>query len=279
MARQLNPRNLGAPNKQWYQIFPERYREEVQRMHATHPHFTLHHTEGENIYWTGEARAIRPDGSVLKSLSIKIECLPDFPRSFPRVYETGGVLTQEVCPHLTKISGDVFTLCYGTRLEGLDFEKQHRVEDVVNYSGVFAARQWYYERYGYWPDGHAHDTWPFIEREIKEETIDPSAPCPCGLTSKTYNDCHLPYARYTLEEADHILKKAEGIPKRPERNDKCPCQSNKKFKKCCFYKINHAHSITFLLLKYPGNYSLSEEQRNALLKKIMGDPNVKQPPK
>ncbi len=275
MPQQSTRPNPGANNKQWYELSPERYEEEVRLMACLYPGFDLHRTDGENVYWTGEARALKPDGTVLKSLPVKVECPPDYPRAFPRVYDTSGTLKPGVCPHLNKVSDDVFAFCYGTRLEGVNFEDAQRVTDAVNYSGIFLAKQWYYERYGYWPDGHAHGVWPFIEHEIKQGTIDPTGPCPCGLGSKSYRDCHLPYVRYELEVLGQALSEVSDKVKKVERNDKCPCQGGKKFKKCCMPKINHASSKAFVFLKYPRNYGLSDDDRDKLFRHILGNPNAK----
>ncbi|MGC9605769.1 MAG: SEC-C domain-containing protein [Minisyncoccia bacterium] len=277
MADQSNHQIPGEPTKQWHELLPERFKEEALLMQEDFPDFAIHNEPGKNVYWTGEAKALRPDGSTLKSLHIKIECAPNYPKIFPRVSDTAGVLNLKTCPHLSKFDGDKFAFCYGNRLDAqLDFEGNARIRDVVSYACVFLAKQWYFERFGYWPGGQAHGVMPFIEYEVKTSSIDLERPCPCGLSDSSYRNCHLPAVQKHLLILDSVIGKICSKAKRFERNDKCPCQSGKKFKKCCMTKINHSNSKAFSVLKFPEAFGITTKDRDVILESAKGNPNTRQ---
>ncbi|MBI4085668.1 MAG: hypothetical protein HY433_00245 [Candidatus Liptonbacteria bacterium] len=253
-------------NKQWYQLYPDRLTEEIKLMRSAYPAFTLHHQEGENIYWLGKATAFKPDGSELYSLNVKVECSREYPIVFPQVFDSDSLLAKHKCPHLTINQGANSAICYGNRLDPqLDFLAATRVKNVVDYICVFLIRQWYFEHYGKWLDGQPHGVIPFLEHEVKNGPVDPNKLCPCGMTSKLYRNCHLPIVAKFLYEQDVKLKDDfKRIVPKIGRNDECPCGKKTKSKKCCFGKLNHSSSKFFLLMKYPKAFGLSEEVHKLL---------------
>lgn len=261
-------RNPGEnKNKQWYQLYPDRLAEEIELMRSAYPSFTLHSQEGENIYWTGKAVALKKDSSELASLNIKIECPQEYPIVFPRVYDLENSLLKRKCPHVTKNPDGSVLLCYGNRLNPeLNFLDTARAKNVADYVCIFLARQWYFERYGKWPDGQPHGILPFLEREVRNGPVSPDALCLCGMTSHSYKTCHMPMIAKFLNDQDVKLKDEfkRMVPK-IGRNDGCPCGSKMKSKKCCFGNLNHPSSKFFLLLKYPKAFGLDDELHKVFL--------------
>jgi len=249
--------NLGNnKGKQWYELYPERLAAEVELMRTAFPDFVLTHTSGENITWSGKVTCSLDDGTELYSLNIKIECPQNYPVVFPKVFDLDEVLDRKKCPHL---NDDKKTLCYGNRLDSsLNFLGDTRVKNVVEYIAVFLGRQWYFERYGHWPDGQLHGANTFLDYELKSGRIEPTALCPCALNDKTYRDCHMKGVANLLLQMDNHLKPEirNGIPK-IGRNDPCPCGKLKddgspmKYKKCCEQNLNFPNSKTFLFFKFP----------------------------
>ncbi|MDD2807502.1 MAG: SEC-C metal-binding domain-containing protein [Patescibacteria group bacterium] len=259
-------------NPQWYDTLPDRLEEEIRLMKEFHPSFDLSHSAGESIFWTGYAKALRSDGSVITVLKIKIECPAAYPFLFPLVYDSENILFNRGCPHLSNSSGGFFTLCYGNRLDPqLDFQGSTRVKDVVNYVCIFLARQWHFERYGFWPDGQPHGELAFLYHEIKQDVLNPDDLCPCGLTEKTYRHCHMPAVLNVLNQWDLSLKGE--IRKRVDqvsgRNDPCPCGSDKKFKKCCSPKLNYSSKF-FLFMKFPEFFDFDLFRRDNILNALCG---------
>ena len=241
-------------------------------MKTHYPAFKLHREEGKNICWTGTAQAIKKDGSTLKQLEVKIEIPHDYPTSFPRVSDVSKSLKPQNCPHLTHVGGNDYILCYGNRLDGeLDFNGTTRIKDVVNYTCIFLAQQWHYEKRGYWPKGQAHGILPFLRYEIYEQTILSHEICPCGLGDRHYGACHMPNVRELLNILDlSATPKVCGEARRIERNEICPfCDKKKKYKKCCALNVNYSESKTFLLLKYPKVFGMSEQDRDRFLETII----------
>lgn len=270
MPNQLVHPVRGEINNQWYEVFPDRLQEEIDLMEASYPEFTFHKIDGENVYWIGTAKALRSNGNVLYELGIKIECGPDYPKVFPSVYDLSDTLKNNKCPHLTK-TVDTYSLCYGNRLDSqLNFEGSTRVKHIVDYICIFLAKQWYFERYGKWPDGQPHGILPFIEHEIKVGTINRTDICPCGLDTKMYKDCHMFLVQKELRTFDcYILPKIHRTARRIGKNQECPCGSGNKWKKCCLLTINHSHSKMFLILKYPNAFGITDDNRDRLLKLLM----------
>lgn len=271
MTEQSTPHDPGKIRQQWYEVYPERLQDEIQHMRSAHSSFTFHKVDGKNVYWTGEAKAFKPDGSVLASLPIKIECDIDYPKVFPIVTDTSATLKDRKCPHLSVIDG-VQTLCYGNRLDTqIDFEGATRVKDVVDYVGIFIARQWYFENYGEWPDGQPHGELAFLEYEVTNSAIDPTSACPCGLYTKKYSECHMPKLWQVLVKFESILKREviSNIKLKRGRNQKCLCGNSKKYKKCCLHKINYNNSKIFLLLKFPETFGIDIAERDKMLEAIV----------
>lgn len=249
--------NLGNNRgKQWYELYPERLAEEIELMRATFPDFTLKHNPGENVSWSGKVACCLENGEELYLLNVKIECPQNYPVVFPKVFDVDKILDNKKCPHL---NDDKKTLCYGNRLDpSLNFLEGTRIKNVVEYIAVFLGRQWYFERYGYWPDGQLHGANTFLEYELQVGSIEPIALCPCALNDKTYRNCHMRGVADLLQKMELNLKpEIRNRIQKPGRNDPCPCEKTKddgnpiKFKKCCEPKLNFSSSKTFLLLKFP----------------------------
>ena|SRR3989344_636377 len=243
-------------DKQWYELYPERLAEEIGLMRSAFPHLVPEHTAGGNISWSGKITCSLEDGTELYALEGRIECPRDYPIVFPKVIDVNGTLADKKCPHL---NDDKKTLCYGNRLDpSLNFAGDTRIKNVAEYVAVFLGRQWYFERYSYWPDGQLHGAKTFLEHELQVARIEPTALCPCALNDKTYRDCHMRGVADLLQEMESNLKPE--IRRRVEkhgRNDPCPCGKKKtdgghlKFKKCCEQNLNFPSSKMFLLLKFP----------------------------
>ena len=275
MENQLPLQDHGETNKQWYKLFPERLQEEAKLVQDAYPNFILQDVVGEeNVSWIGEVRALRKDGSVLSSLEIKIECPINYPYVFPRVYDPKGVLKAKGCPHLTHNKKGPYILCYGNRLDSqLDFVNGARVKDVIDYVGVFLAKQWYYENYGEWLEGQAHGILPFLDYECRNTRIDPEGICPCGLEMKQYKSCHMPDVQKMLNILDVSILTIWKQVKKIGRNDECVCGESRKWKKCCSLRINYPDSKTFLALKYPIAFGIKIEDRDTFLKSVFESAN------
>lgn len=241
-------RDLGDNNnKHWYELYPERLTEEIDLMKTIFPHFTLENKAGENVAWVGSISCNREDGTELYKLKVRIECPQNYPIVFPKVIDINGILADKNCPHL---NNDKKTLCYGNRLDpSLDFTGVTRIKNVVEYVAVFLGRQWYFERYDYWPHGQLHGIFAFLDYELNIGRINPLALCPCALGNKTYEDCH-------KRQVDDFLRRLEQkIPnlEKPRRNERCPCGRTKddgspmKFKRCCNNRV-------FLFLRKNKNF-------------------------
>lgn len=271
MAKQSTLPDPGEPETQWYEILPDRLEEEIRAMREAYPDFKLYQKPGENLYWIGTAKAFSINGSLLYSLDIKVECPPEYPKLFPAVFDIRKVLKDKNCPHLTDID-NVHSLCYGNRLDPeINFQGPTRVKDVLDYVGVFLARQWHFEEFGYWPDGQPHGYLAFLEYEIKVGAIDPIAVCPCGLYEKKYKECHMIPLWQMLDRLDVRLKREirANIKSKMGRNKPCLCGGGRKWKKCCLSTINYPSSKSFLLLKFPGAFGMDPSECNAMLQAII----------
>lgn len=254
-SEELTPLDLGGSERShWYELFPERFAEEVELMSSVFPSFVLGHNAGKDVTWTGRVAFYREDRTELYALDIRIECPREYPIVFPRVIDEKGVLAEKGCPHIYADNKKV--LCYGNRLDpSLDFSGKTRIKDLVEYIAVFLGRQWHFEQYGYWPHGQPHGMDAFLEHELNVGRIDPLGLCPCGLNGKTYGECHLKALANQLLQQERLLKpEFRNKLKRPGRNDPCPCGQKKvdgiplKFKKCCERKVNFPTSMLFLLM-------------------------------
>ncbi len=252
--------NLGNNSSaQWYELYPERLDEEIVLLHSAFPELILEYTPGQNISWTGKVTCKLENDSELYSLIIKIECSRDYPIVFPKVTDVNSILFGKQCPHL---HDDKKTLCYGNRLDSsLNFTNDTRIKNVAEYVAVFLGRQWYFERYGYWPDGQLHGMDTFLEYEIKTRKIEPDSLCPCALNSKTYKECHMKGVANLLQQMERNLKPEISVKiQKPGRNDSCPCGKKKgdgrnmKYKACCERTLNFPNSKVFLLLKFKDYY-------------------------
>ena len=166
------------------------------------------------------------------------------------VYDVEGRLQKQKCPHLNEKDK---TICYGNRLDPqLDFIKETRIKNVIDFVSIFIARQWHFEKTGKWPDYQLHGVNAFLEYEIKQATIPLHGLCPCGMTTINYQNCHFPEVRRLLAQLEAMYSdRLKNVKIKIGRNEKCPCGSGKKSKKCCFNKINHKDSKFFLIAKYP----------------------------
>jgi len=253
MDKELLLQKLGGHNKhkQWYEIYPERLEEEIRLVKKHCPGFVFSGNEHKgNVYWTGKARCLLNSGKELSSLQIKIECECNYPIVFPKVYDLKKVLVRKKCPHLNAKDKSI---CYGNRLgPDLDFTKNTRIKDVVRHVAIFLAYQWYFEKNKEWPRAQLHGEYAFLEQEIKRGTIPPFELCPCGMTVLKYKDCHLPKVKKLLKRDEaKYANKLRHIKINIGRNDKCPCGSGRKSKRCCFASLNFKDSKIFLLMKYP----------------------------
>jgi hypothetical protein len=240
----------GSKSGQWYKNDPHRFAEETALIEAAYPGFEIGYEENGNVFWEGFVNFTRTDGSIVSRLKVKIECKPRYPEVFPTVHDVEKILAQKNCPH---VYGDTKDICYGTRLDPqLDFVGLTRIRDLIDYVSAFLGKQWYYEKYGMWPGGHAHGVQAFLDHEITKGPIDPNGPCPCGHNTLTYAKCDQPYVRGLLNQLnDKLPKKIRDQLPVPKRNDDCVCGSKKKFKRCCFDHITYPASRVFLMAKFP----------------------------
>lgn len=269
MQNASNQQDLGDTEVQWYKKDPMRLEEEIRLMKEVFPFFSYEFEKNGNLLWSGNAK-IKKNEKIIYSLNIKIECPIDYPIVFPRAYDLDGILSEKKCPHLIENSNGPKGICYGNRIGGeLDFLNSSRIKDVVNQVCIFLARQWYFEKNGRWPDGQPHGHLAFLEYEISHNTIPPDDLCPCGMHNKNYRSCHMKLVNSALFALDSTVSNFFGGAQRIERNELCPCGNEKKFKKCCMPNINYPSSKTFLLLKYPESFGLSEDRRNQILKTLI----------
>lgn len=252
MAKELILQDHGnLKDKQWYEIYPQRLKEEIKLVKEHYPNFVFGNLQNqENAFWEGIVKSVSDNGKELYSLRIKVECDRNYPLIFPRVYDIEGNLKKQKCPHLNEKDN---AICYGNRLDPqLDFTKETRVKNVIDFVSIFLARQWYFEKKGEWPNGQLHGGNAFLEYEIKQAIIPLHELCPCGMTAISYKDCHFPEVQKILVQLETgYSERLKNVKIQIGRNEKCPCESGKKSKKCCFNEINHKNSKFFLLAKYP----------------------------
>jgi len=252
MVKELTRQDHGnLKDNQWYEIYPQRLNEEIKLVKECYPNFIFGDLQNrENAFWEGVVKSTSDNGKELYSLRIKIECDKNYPLVFPRVYDIEGILQNQKCPHLNEEKN---TICYGNRLDSqLDFTKETRVRNVIDFVSIFLARQWYFEKKGEWPDGQLHGGNAFLEHEIRQGKIPLNELCPCGMTTINYKNCHFPEVKRLLAQLEaKYSERLKNVRIKIGRNEKCPCESGKKSKKCCFNEINHKNSKFFLLAKYP----------------------------
>lgn len=252
MEQELILQNLGnIKDKQWYEIYPQRLNDEINLVKKYYPNFVFCDLKNqENAFWEGVVKSFSDQGTELYSLRIKVECDRNYPLVFPRVYDLEGKLKTQKCPHL---NGKDNSLCYGNRLDTqLNFLTKTKVKDIIDFISIFLARQWYYEKKGEWPNGQPHSGNAFLEHEIKKATIPLNELCPCGMTIMNYKNCHFQEVkRLIVQLEEEYSKNLKNVKIKIGRNDKCPCGSNKKSKRCCFDELNFKDSKFFLLAKYP----------------------------
>gem|GEM_PF-5755490 len=82
-----------------------------------------------------------PENCDYNPLSIKIECLSDYPKSIPLVYDVKEVLNKHNCTHIHPQSNKI---CYGLRgtKDKCNFHLADRIKDVVQQIGTFIYGQW-----------------------------------------------------------------------------------------------------------------------------------------
>ena len=204
--------------------------------------------QDDAVTWAGESRFFNKNGECLQSLRIRVVCPKDYPKRLPYVIDVKGTLTPEMC------GGHMFKpdrLCYGTRLDERLNDRNLSVANVVECVDYFVANLWCFENTREWPHGHFHQ-YAFLDHEINKESIKKDAPCPCGVSSLTYRECHHKLHRRWLAEKEGLRKSRALISVSP--NEPCRCNSGKKYKQCCALKHkreNYSRSPLFMLLKYP----------------------------
>ena len=267
MEKELTPQGLGEnKGKQWYELYPERLKEEIELMRSAFPNMTLYHKPGENISWSGRIACYRKDGSELYGLEVRIECPCDYPIAFPAVFDVNKVLAEKGCPHLHDSKESI---CYGNRLDlSLDFTRKTRVKDLAGYIAEFLARQWYFEHYGDWIDGQLHGVLAFLKHELKSGPIDKSDLCPCGQNSSKYENCCIPRVRGVLQGMKQCVEHRFEISdlQKIEKDSPCPCGKKKKngqfrvFRKCCKRGLNFPSNEVFNFLRFPEYYGFSKSE-------------------
>lgn len=259
--KELTHHNPGERReRQWYQDDPNRLSDEIGLMQSTFPNFKQDYDSFGNIFWVGTV-LFKSEAEVLYSLKVRIECPSNYPLVFPRVYDSKGVLEKKNCPHLyyEGENSDKRVLCFGNRLDvQLDFSGDTRIKNVVEYIGVFLSRQWYFEEYGYWPQGQPHGDDAFLDYELNDGNILPTDPCPCASNVKSYENCHMNTVYTLLGYRDHEAQRLEKVKvSLPRRNDPCPCGvansegKRLKYKKCCLAGLKFPNSRTYLKMAFP----------------------------
>ena len=228
------------------------FEKEKRQMAEKYPDFSLFVDDAQDdaVAWTGEARFLK-NGACLQSLRIRVVCPKDYPNRFPYVTDDDETLTPKMCDR--HMHGHNH-LCYGTRLDDLLNDQNLSVANVVLCVNYFVANLWCFENTGEWPHGRFHQ-YAFLDHEINKGSIDKNAPCPCGTCSSTYKKCRHAKNLCLLEQGEKWLR----IHKRQSliavgTNTVCPCNSGKKYKRCCALKHgreNYSRSPLFMLLKYP----------------------------
>jgi hypothetical protein len=240
-------------DKQWHQLFPERYKQEVALMQEAHPELTLSLNNNGNICWDGEITVATNLGNIkadYNPLQIKIDCKRDYPLSFPLVIDLKKILINRGCEHvIDKNSG---AICYAFRpTSELDFIEKHFVKDLIPVIQVFLLKQFCYEKTKTWPGAEEHGEKAFIIYEFEHGCINLNELCPCTLTGKSYKACHLRQVEKKIESLDCELRRHYDIIQLG-RNDKCLCGSNKKYKKCCYISGGLGEGRTYYTQKYKG---------------------------
>lgn len=220
---------------QWYKTNTERYEEEKIKIEELWPEFKPFINQDGNACWTGEVKTLDQNTELFPKceynpLSITIECLHDYPKSNPIVYDDKEILKKHNCIHLHKNSNKI---CYGMR--GLDencnFDKNTKIVDLISQIGIFIFQQWQAEQNGgKWENDRLHGVLGFLEHELKKGNISIYQLCPCGR-GEIYLNCCLPKVQKMLIDIFNGLKLT--LPKKIGRNQKCPCEDMIKYKHCC----------------------------------------------
>lgn len=224
-----------ATLNQWHEENHDRLKEEKHLMKVNAAGFKYEIDQNGNSTWIGEVDfVIECGGKTTKPtcdynpLLIKIICPADYPKSFPRVYDVKKILATHNCIHI--YPDDKGRICYGTRLDnGLDFEKEKRIKDLVPIIGAFLYGQWEAEHYGgKWKDDRLHGQLAFVHYELFHGSIPSYNPCPCG-ENRLYIYC-------CLKKVEEYIKffSLRFQPSLIELNldTPCPCGSGVKFKGC-----------------------------------------------
>ncbi len=240
-------------DKQWHQLFPDRYKQEIALMQEAYPELRLSVIDNGDICWDGEISVATNLGNIeadYNSLQVRIQCKRDYPLSFPRVIDLKKILINRGCEHV--ISRDSGALCYAFRpTSELNFIDKHFVKDLIPVIQVFLLKQFCYEQTKTWPGVEEHGDKAFIMYEFEHGCINLNELCPCTLTGKSYKVCHLPRVENAIADLDSELRKHYNIIQLG-RNDKCSCGSNKKYKKCCYISGKLGEGRTYYIQKYQG---------------------------
>lgn len=222
------------PDEQWYQHYPELLKAEKKAFDELGFEFSF--DEKERATWSGVAGFNETQGEYVlpdlpyNPLKIRIVCQPDYPLSFPSVFDVTQALIKMGCDHANPEDD---TLCYAFRpTTTLDFIHENYVADVVPVIQEFLLRWYVKQRTGNWPGGeHPHGIDAFILWEFKHGDFSLNALCPCALTGKSFKVCHLKRLEQKIRGINEQIAKALDSNKLAG-NRLCYCGSGRTMKHC-----------------------------------------------
>jgi len=249
---------------QWYELNPERLKEENQLMQKHCPGFSQFFDQSENVCWQGVVRIGKIHGTTYvpkyREIEVKIICPANYPTANPLIEDINRTLTAK-SPHV--ISKTYLCYDFGNSSE-LDFQRTHKIANLYEIIQTYVIKQSIWEEGNGWPGEQHHGIGAFIKMEYESGCIDPKDRCPCKMEGKTYETCHLAQVIELIADINRGLRQIYGKRKLGP-NMKCPCGSGIKFKKCCRWKNYYGVIRKDVIQLYS---ELTLDGLEAILKKI-----------
>lgn len=224
---------------QWHIYDKKRYTQEIELM-KNYP-FMSHYIDDEtgNACWRWAVKCLDEDGCLYPKnceynpLDIIIECLHDYPRSMPLVYDMNDVLKRHGCIHINEWSNRICYWLRGTE-DKCNFHLNDRIKNIVEQIGTFIYGQWVAEQSWWkWESDRPHWVIGILEYECHNGCISANDPCPCGKNA-TYFNCCLKSVEMLIRQ--NLRQRMWYIGDNYWRRKTCPCGSGKKYKDCCEWR-------------------------------------------
>jgi len=204
--------------RQWHELRPDLVEQIRRDLAANYP--TLHLSlEGRWAEVRGTFPVLGEGGRVLDRFQIRIILAPDFPRSLPITFETGGRIPWTAARHVVEHSGAACVLLPDERWKIfpvgaplLDYLRGPLHSYFLGQLVVEAGGKWPYGEWGHAADGileFYYDTLGVRTPEavlrylaaLKRPKLKPHKACPCGST-RHMADCCLVEIKALREKID-----------------------------------------------------------------------------